>query len=88
MSFLDRIFVGKVIKDSRPLTDKEFAMGMQKLSILLVERSGEVKLVFKTLAWAFFAASVPYVEVPADAIPRLEQWITEAQGLLASGAGR
>lgn len=86
VSILDRVFVGKVIKDFGVITEKNLAIGKQKITLLLVERHGTVKLVFKSSAWAFLGGSVQYVEVPEEAIPRLQQWINEAQELIASGA--
>ena len=86
MSFVDRVFVGRVIKDFGVLFEKSFGIGKQKVSLLLVERGGSAKLVFKTSARALLGGGVSYVEVPSDAIPRLQQWINEAQQLLGSRA--
>ena len=86
MSFFDRVFVGKVIKDFGVISEKSLGIGKQKVSLLLVERGGASKLVFKTSAWAFLGGGVSYLEVPSDAIPRLQQWINEAQALVASRA--
>ena len=62
-------------------------IGKQEVTLLLVARRGTVMLVFKRSAWAFFGGSISYVEVPAEAIPRLQQWVNEAQAIIASGEG-
>ena len=60
MSFWDRIFMGRVIKDFGPLEEKSFLAGKMKKSLLLVERRGKLKIVFKWSGLALFGASVNY----------------------------
>ena len=88
MGFLDRVFVGRVVKEFGVISEKSFGIGKQKVTLLLAERGGVLKLVFKTSAWTFLGGSVSYVEVQGEAIPRLRQWVEEAEGILASGAAR
>jgi len=88
VSFLDRVFAGRVIRDFGIITERSLGVGKMQTSLLLVERGGANKLVFKTAAWAFLGGSVSYVDIPVEEIPRLQQWIGEAQALLASGAAR
>jgi len=84
MSFIDRVFVGKVIRDFGTLTESNAGLGKLKISMLLAERGGRRKLIFKTTVWGFLAASVSYMEVPVDAIPTLQSWLGEAQALASS----
>ena len=48
MSIFDRIFMGKVIKDFATLEEKSFIIGKTRKSMLLTERRGKLKIVFKT----------------------------------------
>jgi hypothetical protein len=81
MSLFDRIFVGKVIKDFGILEEKSFIVGKIKKSMLLVERRGKLKIVFKWCGYAPFAASVTYFDLKAETIPQLHRFITEAEEL-------
>ena len=84
MGFLDRAFVGRVVKEFGSISEKSLGVGKQKVSLLLAERGGRLKLVFKTSAWAFLGGGVSYLEIPAEATPKLQQWVDEAQVLLTS----
>jgi hypothetical protein len=85
LSFIDRVFVGKVIRDFGAITETNLGIGRQKLSLILVERRGKRKLVFKSAACGYIGFSISYMEIPADALPILRQWFAEAAGMLAPG---
>jgi hypothetical protein len=82
MSLFDRIFVGKVIKDFGILEEKSLIIGKIKKSMLLAERRGKLKIVFKWSGYAPFGASVTYFDLKAEIIPQLRQFITEAEELV------
>ena len=81
MSIFDRIFMGKVIKDFGTLEEKSFIIGKTRKSMLLAERRGKLKIVFKWSGYAPFGASVSYYDLKAESIPKLRQLITEAEEL-------
>jgi len=81
MSLFDRIFVGKVIKDFGILEEKSLIIGKIKKSMLVAERRGKLKIVFKWSGYAPFGASVTYFELKAETIPQLHRFITEAEEL-------
>ena len=81
MRILDRIFMGRVVKDFGPLEEKSFLVGKMKKSLLLVERRGKLKIVFKWSGIAPFGASVNYFDLQADSLPRLRQCLDEIQSL-------
>jgi hypothetical protein len=81
MSLFDRIFVGKVIKDFGILEEKSLIIGKIRKSMLLAERRGKLKIVFKWSGYAPFGASVTYFDLKAETIPQLRQLITEAEEL-------
>jgi len=81
MRILDRIFMGRVVKDFGPLEEKSFLLGKMKKSLLLVERRGKLKIVFKWSGMALFGASVNYFDLQADSLPRLRQCLDEIQSL-------
>ena len=78
MSFIDTIFVGKVIRDFGALSETNMGLGKLKVCLLLVERGGRRKLVFKQVAWGFLAASVSYFDLSLETIPTLQRWLGEA----------
>jgi hypothetical protein len=81
MSFWDRIFMGRVIKDFGPLEEKSFLGGKMKKSLLLVERRGKLKIVFKWSGLALFGASVNYFDLKADSLPKLRECSDEIQSI-------
>jgi hypothetical protein len=81
MSIFDRVFMGKVIKDFGTLEEKSFIIGKTMKSMLLTERQGKLKIVFKWSGYAPFGASVSYYDLKAESIPKLRQLITEAEEL-------
>jgi hypothetical protein len=81
MSLFDWIFVGKVIKDFGILEEKSLIIGKIKKSMLLVERRGKLKIAFKWSGYALFGASVTYFDLKAESIPKLRQFIAEAEKL-------
>jgi hypothetical protein len=78
MSFFDRIFMGKVIKDFGTLEEKSFIIGKLKKSMLLVERRGKLKVAFKWSGFALFGASVSYFDLSTESLPKLRQFLDEA----------
>ena len=87
MSIIDRVFVGRVVKDFGILCETSRGMLRQKTTVLLAERGGELKLVFKISSRALLAAGVSYAELPASAIPQLRQWLDEAQTVASQHGG-
>jgi len=81
MSLFDRIFIGKVIKDFGVLEEKSLVIGKIKKSLLLAERRGKLKIAFKWSGYAPFGASVSYFDLKIETIPKLRQFITEAEEL-------
>src|SRR5512139_3526167 len=81
MSFWDRIFTGRVIKDFGPLEEKSFLGGKMKKSLLLFERRGKLKIVFKWSGLALFGASVNYFDLKADSLLKLRECLDEIQSI-------
>jgi hypothetical protein len=81
MSFWDRIFMGRVLKDFGVLEEKSFLVGKMKKSLLLVERRGKLKIVFKWSGVALFGASVNYFDLKAESLPKLRQCLDEMQSI-------
>ena len=81
MSLFDRIFVGRVIKDFGILEEKSFLIGKYKTSMLLAERRGRLKIAFKGSGYALFGAGVTYFDLKAESIPKIRQFLTEAEEL-------
>ena len=86
MSVFDRIFVGKVIKDFGIFEEKSLIIGKIKKSMLLAERRGKLKIVFKWSGYALFGASVTYFDLKTETIPQLRQFIIEAEELATQRA--
>ena len=81
MSFLDRVSMGRVVKDFGVLEEKSFLVGKMKKSLLLVERRGKLKIVFKWSGVAPFGASLIYFDLKADSLPKLRQCLDEIQSI-------
>jgi hypothetical protein len=81
VSFWDRIFMGRVVKDFGVLEEKSFLVGKMKKSLLLVERRGKLKIIFKRSGVALFGASVNYFDLKADSLPRLRQCLDEIESI-------
>lgn len=81
MNLFDRVFAGKVIKDFGILEEESLIIGKIKKSMLLAERRGKLKIVFKWSGYAPFGASVQYFDLKAETIPQLHRFITEAEEL-------
>jgi hypothetical protein len=81
MSIFDRIFMGKVIKDFGTLEEKSLIIGKIKKSMLLAERRGKLKIAFKWSGYGLFGVSGTYFELKAESIPKLRQFIAEAEEL-------
>lgn len=81
MSFWDRIFMGRVIRDFGPLEENSFLLGKMKKSLLLVERRGKLKIVFKWSGVALFGANVNYFDLKADSLPKLRECLDEIQSI-------
>jgi hypothetical protein len=79
MNFIDRLFVGNVIKDFGILDEKSIGLGKMKHSALLVEKYGRLFFVIKFSAWAIFGASVSYQKFALDDATKLREYITESE---------
>ncbi len=73
--------MGKVVRDFGTLEEKSFFIGKFKKSLLLVERRGKLKVVFKWSGIAPFGASVNYFDLSAESLPKLRQYIDEIQSI-------
>jgi len=81
MSIIDRIFLGKVIKDFGVLEETTAGLAKTKKTVLLVHKNGKPKLVLKSSSKAIFGAGVQYIDLNIDAAVRLKQFIDEAEVL-------
>jgi hypothetical protein len=81
VSFWDRIFMGRVVKDFGVLEEKSFLVGKMKKSLLLVERRGKLKIVFKGSGVALFGASVSYFDLKAESFSKLRVCLDEIQSI-------
>jgi hypothetical protein len=81
MSFIDRLFVGRVIKDFGPVREKSIGVGKITTSVLLVDRHGKLKFVLKRSAWALFGASVSYSEWSLEDAYKLRDLINQTESL-------
>lgn len=86
MSIVDRVLVGKVIKDFGVLEAETRGIAKVTKSVLLVERKGERKIVLKSSSKAVFGAGVQYVDVKMSSLPKLRLMLDEAEHLAALGA--
>jgi len=79
MSILDRLFIGKVIKDFGPLEKRSFGVGGMTKSVLLVERQGRLVFVFKESVWFLISASIRYQTLSLDEAYKLRGLINESE---------
>ena len=79
MSFFDRIFMGEVIRDFGVLEEKSLIIGKMRKSLLLVRRRGKIKIAFKWSGYSPFGGSVNYFDLSAESLPKLRQFLEEAQ---------
>ena len=79
MRFFERIFMGEVIKDFGVLEERSLLIGKIKKSLLLVKRRGKIKIAFKYSGVSLFGGSVNYFDFSADSLPKLRQYLDEAQ---------
>lgn len=82
MSFFDRIFVGKTIKDFGVVEEKSIGIGKTKTSALLTKKKGEYLFVIKTSAWAILGASVNYREFKMDTASKLKDFISDSENIV------
>jgi len=82
MSIVDRLFIGKVIKDFGPLEKRNLGIGRITKSILLVEMRGKLHFVFKTSAWLFpLSASVSYQRFTLEDAFKIRDYINESENI-------
>ena len=81
MGIVDRIFLGKVLKDFGVLEETVAGMTKTKKSVLLVNKNGKPKLVLKSSSRAIFGAGVHYIDLDIASAVRLKQVIDEAEVL-------
>jgi hypothetical protein len=76
-----RIFTGDVVKDYGVVSEKSFALGRMRTSLLLCRRSGALQIVVRTAGRAAMGASVQYAVIDAtpDVLTRLEQMIGDVR---------
>ena len=81
MNIFDRIFAGRVIKDYGPLEERSLGLGRIRKSLLLAERRGRLKLVFKFSGFFLCTGSVYYMDVPLEKAEVLRRCLDEAEGI-------
>jgi hypothetical protein len=79
MSIVDRLFVGRVIKDYGVLEERSIGIGKIRQSALLVERQGRLRFVLKYTAWAFLSASVSYHDLSLENAAKLREYIADSE---------
>lgn len=79
MSFFDRLYVGKVLKDFGLLQTIYRTVGEVNRYVLLAERFGRLKLAIKTTAWGFLSAQVTYITFDLDKALILREFIDQAE---------
>jgi len=84
MSIIDRIFVGKVIKDFGPIRQKSIGIARITDSALLTERRGKLYFVLKSSAWGLLGAGVRYRELSLHDACRLRELINESEQIARS----
>jgi hypothetical protein len=88
LSFFDRIFAGRVLKDYGTLQVRNLGLGRYRTSVLLAERRGKLKLVFKVSGFLFpLAAAVHYFEVPIDRTDVLRRVLDDVDEIVAAKIG-
>ena len=65
------LWLGEVVRDYGIISEQKVGGAFTKISVLLCQRNGERKIVLKTSAFAFLAASVKYEYLPVSVIPKL-----------------
>jgi len=90
VSFLDRLYAGKVMMQSTVLTDTRFLTNRSKTYLLVASRRGTFRLVLKEVetSWGI-PCSVRYATIPGTAITEMRKeftsmasWFDEAEALL------
>ncbi len=79
MNIIDRIFVGRVIKDFGTLEEKSIGIGKMRKSALLVEKHGRLYFVIKFSVWALFGASVNYQDFLLEDAFKIREYINESE---------
>lgn len=79
MSIIDRLFVGKVVKDFGHLELQSFSIGKKGRSVLLAEKRGVLLFVVKSFAWAIFGGSVRYYAFRLANALKLREFITDSE---------
>jgi len=88
LNIFDRIFAGRVIKDYGPLQERNFGLGHIRTSLLLAERRGKLKLVFKFSGYFICVGSVQYCEIPIDKTDLLRRALEDADNISAAKFGK
>jgi hypothetical protein len=81
MSFIDRLFVGRVIKDFGLISEKSLFVGKMTTSILLVDRRGKLKFVLKRFARGLFGITVGYSVWSLEEAYKIRDLINQAESL-------
>lgn len=80
MSIIDRILVGKVIKDFGPIEQQSLGIGKATKSVLLTEQRGKVRFILKTSTWLFpFSANVSYQDFTLEEAYKIRDYINESE---------
>src|SRR5688572_14554347 len=79
MSIIDRIFVGRIIKDFGTFDEKSIGIGKMRHSALLAEKHGRLFFVIKFRAWAIFGASVIYEKFAFEDAAKIRVLIDESE---------
>ena len=78
MNVIDRIFIGKIVKDFGTLDEKFLGIGKSKRSAFLVEKYGKFYLVIKTSTWTLFSGSFSYDKFDLDDALKISDFVNES----------
>ncbi len=81
MSFIDRIFIGEVIKDFGVVKEESFGIGRTRISALLTKKAGRLQFVIKESAWAILGISVRYIEFELVDAYKIRDYINQSESL-------
>jgi hypothetical protein len=82
MSIVDRIFVGKVVKDFGVVSEKSLGIGKIRHSALLVEKYGRLYFVIKNSTWFLLSTGVSYHKFPIDDASKIRDYISESETIV------
>ena len=88
MSVIDRLFVGRVIRDLGILERRSFTVGRFTKRLLLAEQRGVPQFVIKTSGWSLFSFGVRYRTLSLETAYKLRECIDESDQIARGEAPR